>query len=80
MEGGAETGAFVAAEIIDDNGMAQPQGMIAAVGVKLLVPQAGYRANVHGKLNPFQRRRVARRVYSEIAEKIRAVVATPTGR
>ena len=77
MEGGAETGGFVAAEIIEDNDMAQPQGMINALGVKLLVPQAGYRAKVYGNLNAFQRRRVARQVYAELAAKVQGIGATP---
>ncbi len=72
MEGGAETGALVAAEIIADQGEAQPQGMINALGVKLLFPQAGYRAERFGKLNPFQRRKiqreVLRRIYAGAAE------------
>lgn len=72
MEGGAETGALVAAEIIDDQGSAQPQGMLKALGVKLLFPQACYRAGRFGKLNPFQRRRlqreVLRRIYASAAE------------
>lgn len=77
MEGGAETGGFVAAEIIEDNDMAQPQGMINALGVKLLVPQAGYRAKVYGNLNAFQRRRVARQVYAELAAKVQGIGAAP---
>ncbi|MFO0555842.1 MAG: NAD(P)/FAD-dependent oxidoreductase [Polyangiaceae bacterium] len=60
MEGGAETGALVAAEIIDDLGMNQPQGLIKALGPKLVIPQACYRADRWAKLTPFERRRVAR--------------------
>jgi monoamine oxidase len=78
MEGGAESGGFVAAEIIEDSDMAQPQGMIKALGVKLLVPQAGYRAQVYGNMNAFQRRRRARAIYAELAEKVRASGVGPS--
>ena len=80
MEGGVETGAFVAAEIIEDNDMAQPQGMINALGVKLLVPQAGYRGKVHGNMNAFQRRRIARGIYAELAAEIQAADAASPAR
>lgn len=45
MEGAAETGALVAAEILADLGIAAPQGLVRALGPKLLIPQAGYRAS-----------------------------------
>jgi len=76
MEGGAESGALVAAEILVDFDMNQPQGMINALGVKLLIPQAGYRAKVHGNMNAFQRRRIARKTLADLAAQIRDARST----
>jgi len=60
MEGGAETGGFVAAEILEDLETALPLGLVRALGVKLLIPQAGYRARSWAPMNAFQRKRIAR--------------------
>lgn len=63
MEGAAETGALVAAEILADLGMAAPQGLVRALGPKLLIPQACFRA---GRWRPMRfterRRQIARRL------------------
>ncbi len=74
MEGGAESGALVAAEILDDLGVSKTAAHVQALGVKLLVPQATYAAS-GGMLGPdgrrmnvFQRRRVIR-------ERLRALEA-----
>ena len=42
MEGGAETGALVAAEILDDMGLSGSDTLARVVGVKTLAPQACY--------------------------------------
>ncbi|NUO48635.1 MAG: NAD(P)-binding protein [Polyangiaceae bacterium] len=67
MEGAAETGAFVAAEIIDEQGGTKPQSLVAALGVKLLFPQAVYRAGRYGRLSPFARRRLKRDIMRRLA-------------
>jgi monoamine oxidase len=67
MEGAAETGAFVAAEIIDEQGGTKPQSLVAALGVKLLFPQAVYRAGRFGRLSPFARRRMKREIMRRLA-------------
>jgi monoamine oxidase len=43
MEGGAETGALVAATIIEELGAQMSPQHIAVLGIKLLMPHAGYR-------------------------------------
>lgn len=68
MEGGAETGGLVAAEILEDLDLSQPQGLVDALGVKLLIPQACYRADRTVRLSPFARRRLAR---ARVAEAMR---------
>ena len=60
MEGGAETGGLVAAEILDDLGTNHPQGLRDALGIKLEIPQACYRGGSFGVLNAFARRQVVR--------------------
>ncbi len=72
MEGAAETGALVAAEIIDEQGKTQPQGLQAVLGVKLLLPQAAYRAHRFGRLTPFARRRVKREILDRVARELDA--------
>lgn len=70
MEGGAETGAFVAAEILEDLETAQPAGLVTALGIKLLLPQAGYRAKSFPRENPFQRRRRIRQIARDLLQKL----------
>jgi monoamine oxidase len=70
MEGGAETGALVAAEILEDLETTQPAGMVAALGIKLLLPQAGYRAKSFPRENPFQRRRRIRQIARDLLQKL----------
>ena len=60
MEGGAETGGLVAAEILDDLGTTHPQGLRDALGIKLELPQACYRGGSFGPMNAFKRRSVVR--------------------
>lgn len=45
MEGAAETGALVAAEIIDEVGGTMSAQHVASLGIKLAIPQACYRAS-----------------------------------
>lgn len=65
MEGAAETGALVAAEILDDLGIAHSQGLTAALGHKTLIPQACYRAGRFGRLSRVARRRLAGKILRE---------------
>lgn len=57
MEGAAETGALVAAEILDDLGLGRSESHASIVELKTLVPQACY----HGDLLPDTIRPLARR-------------------
>lgn len=57
MEGAAETGALVAAEILDDRGLARSARHQRIVAAKTLFPQACY----HGDLLPDRMRPLARR-------------------
>ncbi len=70
MEGAAETGALVAAEIIDETGGTQPAGLVQVLGAKLLMPQSTYKHARFGKLNPFQRRRVKRQLLERLAREL----------
>jgi len=70
MEGAAETGAMVAAEIIDESGGTKSQGLVAALGVKTLIPQACYKGWRARGLNPFTRRRQAHAILSEAWRKL----------
>lgn len=72
MEGGAETGALVAAEILKDLEKPISEGAARALGVKLLVPQACYGADRFGRLNPFQRRRVIRSVLKQALSQLQS--------
>lgn len=65
MEGAAETGALVAAEILDDLGIAHSQGLTAALGHKTLIPQPCYRAGRWGRLSRVARRRLAGQILRE---------------
>lgn len=62
MEGAAETGGLVAAQILDELGLPKPQSLVDALGVKLVIPQAGYGGGIRradGKrMTVFERRRV----------------------
>jgi monoamine oxidase len=58
MEGGAETGALVAAEILDDQAVEKSARHAEIVAPKLLMPQACYHGDQLGVLRP-RRRRVA---------------------
>jgi monoamine oxidase len=60
MEGGAETGALVAAEILDDLGVAYSRGHRAALGDKRLLPQATYHGDAQPRLRWTERRRLRR--------------------
>ncbi len=57
MEGAAETGALVAAEIADDHAAQRSAGHEVVLRTKLLVPQASYHGDRHGKLRWANRRR-----------------------
>ncbi len=65
MEGAAETGALVAAEIIDDTGGTMAQSHVQALGLKLLMPQACYKAWRLEGMNFLQRRRRVRAILEE---------------
>ncbi len=62
MEGGAETGALVAAEILEDLEVAKPQGLVKCLGLKLLIPQSTYRASAFPRENPFKRKKRIREI------------------
>lgn len=77
MEGAAETGALVAAEILDELGLQKTAAHVQALGMKLVVPQATYRREAmlrpDGRpMNVFQRRRVIRERLRELEAKLRA--------
>jgi monoamine oxidase len=80
MEGAAESGGLVAAEILEEVGAAAPQALVAALGPKLLVPQSTYRARELGRMNPFRRKRLVREKIAEIAAEVRALRAREEGR
>lgn len=73
MEGGAETGALVAAEILEELDANMPQSLVDVLGVKLIIPQACYRANRFGRVNAFQRKRIAREQVKLAYERLRAL-------
>ncbi len=75
MEGAAESGGLVAAEILDELGVAKPQALVAALGLKLHVPQSTYRASELSRLNPFARRRIVRERLAEVAKLVRELRA-----
>ena len=56
MEGAAETGGLVAAEILDDYEVAHPPGLSAAVGRAFLLPQGSYHGDLNRRLRFRQRR------------------------
>jgi monoamine oxidase len=58
MEGAAETGALVAAELLDELGVEAPARLAQVLAPKLALPQACYRAPAH-RLRRNQRRRAA---------------------
>lgn len=70
MEGGAETGALVAKEIIDEAGGKASEGLHRSLGVKPLFPQSTYKADRFGKLGLMQRRRVVREIRSDLARSL----------
>lgn len=65
MEGAAETGALVAAEILDDLGVARSERHERIVARKLLLPQACYHGDRGPRLRWTQRRRLARALVGE---------------
>lgn len=69
MEGAAETGGLVAAEILADLGISLDAAGLRAVGPKMLVPQSTYRHELldRSRLRPLRRRR-------EIAAKMHDLV------
>jgi monoamine oxidase len=71
MEGGAESGGLVAAEIMDDAGKSQPQSLRRALGYKLLIPQSTYKADRFPRMNVFQRRREVRRIARALLDEAR---------
>jgi monoamine oxidase len=75
MEGAAESGGLVAAEILDELGVAKPQALVAALGLKLHMPQSTYRASELSRLNPFARRRIVRERLAEVAKLVRELRA-----
>ncbi len=76
MEGAAESGGLVAAEILDELGVAKPQGLVAALGLKLHVPQSTYRASELSRLNPFRRKKLVRERVAELARLVRELRAS----
>lgn len=73
MEGGAETGALVAAEILDDLELAKPQGMVKALGVKLLIPQSTYGAKRFPRENAFKRKKRIRAIARDLLKDLDGV-------
>lgn len=65
MEGAAETGALVAAEVLDDLGLTRSEGLSAIVGAKLALPQACYHGDRLPRMNPITRRRQVRRLWRQ---------------
>lgn len=63
MEGAAETGALVAAEVLDDLGLARSEGLGLIVGAKLRLPQPCYHGGGGVRMNPITRRRALRRMW-----------------
>jgi monoamine oxidase len=57
MEGAAETGAFVAAEILNDLGVAYPAGLAAILEQKLPQPTWGLDEPARARVSPIARRR-----------------------
>ena len=57
MEGGAETGALVAAELLDDLGVAQPRVLAGLIEVITAVPRASYHAGFGRRMKIAQVRR-----------------------
>jgi monoamine oxidase len=57
MEGAAETGAFVAAEVLNDLGVAYPAGLAAILEGKLPQPTWGLAEEARVRLSPIARRR-----------------------
>ena len=60
MEGGAETGALAAAEILDDLGGTLSRTHRRALAGKLELPQASYHGDSHPRLRWMERRRIVR--------------------
>lgn len=58
MEGAAETGGLVAAEILDDLGVPHSEGLKRALATKLALPQAAYRRPTPARLPWRSRRRL----------------------
>lgn len=83
MEGGAESGALVAAEILDELGVEKTAAHVQALGVKLLVPQATYgrsggMVGEEGRrMNVFQRRRVIRERMRALEARLEAARLAP---
>lgn len=57
MEGAAETGGLVAAEILDDMGIPRGEKLNKVVAPKLLMPQATYHGDIVGRIRWSHRRR-----------------------
>ncbi|MBX3127710.1 MAG: FAD-dependent oxidoreductase [Polyangiaceae bacterium] len=64
MEGAAETGGLVAAELLDDLGVKLPASHQAFVALKTVLPQPGYRARDQAALDFGNRRRRARALHT----------------
>ena len=62
MEGAAETGGLVAAEIVDDHGATRSAGHDRALGAKLLVPHGSYHGDLQPSIGLSARRRLVRAV------------------
>ncbi len=62
MEGAAETGALVAAEVLDDLGRSRSAGLEALLARHLALPQASYHGDLQPRQNPLTRRRQLRRL------------------
>jgi monoamine oxidase len=54
MEGGAETGAMVAAEILDDLGVAQPPVLAGILSMLVARPRGSYHAGFGERMHPSQ--------------------------
>ncbi len=76
MEGGAESGAMAAAQILDELGLAMSEAHVRSLGVKLLYPQSVYRRSGGmtrpdgRRMNPFERRRRMRDSLRAFADRL----------
>jgi monoamine oxidase len=70
LEGAAETGALVAAEILTEFGIPLPEALKPLVRMKALLPQPGYGASSSQELGIGERRAIVARTHEEFAGRI----------